>query len=75
MKIGLYPGTFDPVTRGHLDIIRRASKIVDKLVIGVLPNQAKFHIPNGKKNSNRKQEQFVMSKVIPFGLKKCLTMI
>lgn len=41
MKIGLYPGTFDPVTRGHLDIIRRASKIVDKLVIGVLPNQAK----------------------------------
>lgn len=41
MKIGLYPGTFDPVTRGHLDIIRRASKIVDKLVIGVLPNQSK----------------------------------
>lgn len=41
MKIGLYPGTFDPVTRGHLDVIRRASKIVDKLVIGVLPNQAK----------------------------------
>ena len=40
MKIGLYPGTFDPVTRGHLDIIRRASKIVDKLVIGVLTNQA-----------------------------------
>lgn len=41
MKIGLYPGTFDPVTRGHLDIIIRSSKIVDKLVIGVLPNQAK----------------------------------
>ena len=41
MKIGLYPGTFDPVTRGHLDIIKRASKIVDRLVIGVLPNSAK----------------------------------
>lgn len=41
MKIGLYPGTFDPVTRGHLDIIERSAKIVDKLVIGVLPNQAK----------------------------------
>lgn len=41
MKIGLYPGTFDPVTRGHLDIMHRASKLVDKLVIGVLPNKAK----------------------------------
>lgn len=41
MKVGLYPGTFDPVTEGHLDIIKRASKIVDKLVIGVLPNSAK----------------------------------
>ena len=41
MKTGLYPGTFDPVTRGHLDIIRRSAKLVDRLVIGVLPNQAK----------------------------------
>lgn len=41
MKIGLYPGTFDPVTRGHLDIIIRSARLVDKLVIGVLPNQAK----------------------------------
>lgn len=41
MKIGLYPGTFDPVTRGHLDIIVRSARLVDKLVIGVLPNQAK----------------------------------
>ncbi len=41
MKIGLYPGTFDPVTRGHLDIITRSAKVVDKLVIGVLPNHAK----------------------------------
>ncbi len=41
IKTGLYPGTFDPVTRGHLDIIMRSSKLVDRLVIGVLPNQAK----------------------------------
>ncbi len=41
MKIGLYPGSFDPVTYGHLDIIERSSKIVDKLVVGVLTNSAK----------------------------------
>ena len=41
MKIALYPGTFDPVTLGHLDIIRRAAGVSDKLVIGVLPNSAK----------------------------------
>ena len=41
MKIALYPGTFDPVTLGHLDIIRRAAGVSDKLVIGVLPNSEK----------------------------------
>lgn len=40
-KILVYPGSFDPVTRGHIDIIRRASKLCDKLVIGVLNNSAK----------------------------------
>ncbi len=35
MRTGLYPGTFDPVTRGHTDIIRRTSKLVDRLVIGI----------------------------------------
>ena len=41
MRIGLYPGTFDPVTLGHLDIIRRACSLVDKLVIGVAINRDK----------------------------------
>jgi pantetheine-phosphate adenylyltransferase len=40
-RIGLYPGTFDPATRGHLDIIGRASKLVDTLVIGVAANAGK----------------------------------
>ena len=41
MRIGLYPGTFDPITNGHLDIIGRAVKLVDKLVIGVAINRDK----------------------------------
>lgn len=40
-RIGVYPGTFDPVTRGHMDIIRRGAKLVDKLVIGVTTNPSK----------------------------------
>ena len=40
-RIGLYPGTFDPLTNGHIDIIRRADKLVDKLVIGVAINTDK----------------------------------
>ena len=39
--VGLYPGTFDPVTLGHLDIIGRAVKLVDHLVIGVATNPSK----------------------------------
>ena len=41
MRIGLYPGTFDPITLGHIDIIRRASLLVDRLVIGVAINSDK----------------------------------
>ena len=41
MRIALYPGTFDPITLGHIDIIRRASPMVDRLVIGVAINRDK----------------------------------
>lgn len=41
MKRAVYPGSFDPVTRGHLDIIERASALVDELVVGVLNNNTK----------------------------------
>src|SRR5881392_1871498 len=40
-RIGVYPGTFDPITFGHLDIIRRGAHLVDKLVIGVTTNPSK----------------------------------
>jgi pantetheine-phosphate adenylyltransferase len=40
-RIGLYPGTFDPITLGHIDIIQRASKVVGELVIGVARNAGK----------------------------------
>ena len=40
-RIGVYPGTFDPVTLGHMDVIRRGAKLVDKLVIGVTTNPSK----------------------------------
>jgi pantetheine-phosphate adenylyltransferase len=40
-RVGLYPGTFDPLTNGHVDIIARAAKLVDRLVIGVAVNADK----------------------------------
>ncbi|MGA0395176.1 MAG: pantetheine-phosphate adenylyltransferase [Rhodospirillales bacterium] len=40
-RIGVYPGTFDPVTRGHLDIISRATRVVDRLILGVAINEDK----------------------------------
>ncbi len=47
-RVGLYPGTFDPLTNGHVDIITRASKLVDRLVIGIAINEEKgplFSLP------------------------------
>ncbi len=41
MKIGIYPGSFDPITKGHLDLIQRSAKLVDKLIVAVLVNPSK----------------------------------
>ena len=41
MKVAVYPGSFDPVTLGHIDIIQRTSKMFDKVIIGVLKNRSK----------------------------------
>lgn len=48
MRIAVYPGSFDPITNGHLDIIERASKIFDKVVVGVLVNKNKQPKFSGK---------------------------
>ena len=40
-RIGVYPGTFDPITLGHIDIVRRGAHLVDRLVIGVTTNPSK----------------------------------
>ena len=40
-RVGVYPGTFDPITLGHMDIIRRASKVVDRLIVAVAENDGK----------------------------------
>ncbi|MBL6929273.1 MAG: pantetheine-phosphate adenylyltransferase [Rhodospirillales bacterium] len=40
-RIGIYPGTFDPITNGHLDIISRATRVVDRLIIGIAANPGK----------------------------------
>ena len=41
MRTAIYPGSFDPVTYGHIDIIKRSAKMVDKLIIGVFKQQLK----------------------------------
>ena len=51
MRIGVYPGSFDPATLGHLDIIRRASKLFDKLIVAAMVN--------GEKNSSFTMEEKV----------------
>ena len=55
MVRAIYPGSFDPVTYGHLDVIKRASKIVDELIVGVLNNKSKtplFSVENRVKMLN-----------------------
>ena len=43
-RVGLYPGTFDPVTNGHLDIVRRAARLFDEVVVAVGVNMAKSRL-------------------------------
>ena len=65
----IYPGSFDPVTFGHLDIITRSSKIVDELIIGVLMNKAKtplFSVEERVKMLEEVTKDLGNVKVVPF---------
>ena len=65
----VYPGSFDPVTFGHIDVIKRASRLVDELVVGVLHNKAKiplFSVEERVKMLNEVFENLANVKVIPF---------
>ena len=56
MRIGIYPGTFDPITFGHMDIIRRGLSVVDKLIIGVALDSGKDPIFSVKKRAQLVEE-------------------
>lgn len=65
----IYPGSFDPVTFGHLDIITRSSKIVDELIIGVLMNKAKtplFSVEERVKMLKEVTKELPGVKIVPF---------
>jgi pantetheine-phosphate adenylyltransferase len=62
MRIGLYPGTFDPITNGHTDIIGRAVKLVDRLVIGVAQNDDK-----GPLFTTAERVEMVRAELVGFG--------
>ncbi|RZJ31757.1 MAG: pantetheine-phosphate adenylyltransferase [Brevundimonas sp.] len=64
MRTGLYPGTFDPITNGHMDIIGRAVKLVDRLVIGVAQNDDK-----GPLFTTAERVEMVRAEVAKFGEK------
>ena len=69
MRIGVYPGTFDPLTLGHMDIIRRGAKLVDKLVIGVATNPSKspmFTLAERKTHLAREVEDIANVEVVDF---------
>jgi len=63
-KIGVYPGTFDPMTNGHLNIIKRSLKIVDKLIIGVADNLNKAPLL-----SIDERKDIILNDIISIGLK------
>ena len=51
-RVGLYPGSFDPITNGHIDIIKRSLRVVDKLVIGIAVNVGKTGLFSLKEREN-----------------------
>ena len=63
MKIGLYPGTFDPLTNGHLDIIVRSSTLCDKLIIAVAKNPSKNPFFSIKKRIDLINEALLLNKI------------
>lgn len=70
MSRAIYPGSFDPVTYGHLDIIRRSARLVDELLVGVLVNNAKhplFTIEERVDMLKQLTEDCVNVKVVSFG--------
>lgn len=56
MRTGIYPGSFDPVTLGHLDIIERSSRLVDKLIVSVLNNSSKTPLFSSMERVNMLKE-------------------
>lgn len=69
MLRAIYPGSFDPVTYGHLDIMERSSKIVDELIVGVLNNNAKmplFSVEERVKMLKEVTEKFDNIVIVPF---------
>ncbi len=65
----IYPGSFDPVTFGHIDIIKRSSQIVDELIVGVLNNKAKtplFSVEERVKMLNEVTKDLTNVKIVPF---------
>lgn len=70
MLRGIYPGSFDPVTYGHLDIIRRSARLADELIVGVLNNKAKsplFSVEERVKMLENVTKDMSNVKIIPFG--------
>ena len=69
MLRAIYPGSFDPVTYGHLDIIRRSSRIMDELIVGVLNNNAKmplFSVEERVKMLEEVTKELPNVRIIPF---------
>lgn len=69
MLRAIYPGSFDPVTYGHIDIIKRSGRLVDELIIGVLNNNAKsplFSVEERVKMLNEVTRDMPKVKVVPF---------